>query len=709
MPQSIYSKLIIIFIGVIPFMSPIRADIGWFNIDPAHLKLAWSMIFTSIFAATWIVMQLLSGSIKIVKTSLYYPMGLLLLWCFITLFWVKNWYFAIILLSILSSSVLIFLIIINTFKSVLSIKFLLKTLVLSMTIVSIIGLVQYYFNNYEAVQNIFSQVARPSSTFGNKNFASHFLVMTLPLSLIFLLSANNKNKVTIYSLALFIGTWYLIYTVARQAYAAVFIEVIFITLFFLIDFYKNKKLSLFNTTKLKSFKFLSIFLVFVACIFVSNYTNTGWGFENGNKIEKLKSITYEGGSNRIPAWINTLEMIKDNPITGVGIGQWQHYYPLYYDRVFRDVLFNEKNRLHRLHNDYIETFANIGLVGYIFIIWLFILTIVKIWRILSNPLSKNRIFILGISMGLIGFLVVAIFSFPVRVFLPLFLVFVYIALIHVYEQFLEVQKADVWSWSISSNIAKSIFIVITFVYIFLIFKFVYSWTAAEDHFRNALGFTKVKMYDYAVNAGKKSIILNDKNPEHFLVVGEGLLNQGKFNKSIYYLEKAVAISNYNTLSLLNLATAYGESTTVKNPINKKIKIYKYILDHDPRSVRSLSALIRSLIISNGNNDVSFLFQKLKDNYEYFKDRESFGPYHLIVGYTAVLLRDYRYAQYVYQDGLNRHPSAENYVELATVEFNFMNNFSKGVKLYKQALVINPDVANNYAIRALIDQYESGTK
>ena len=231
MSKSLYLKLIIIFIGITPFMAPIRADIGWFNIDPAHLKLVWSILFTSIFAIIWIVMQLSSGSIRVVKTTLYYPIGLFLLWCFVTLFWSKNWYFAIILLSILSSSILIFLIIINTFKTISSVQRLLKTLVFSMAVVSIIGLIQYYFNNHEIIQNIFAQVAKPSSTFGNKNFASHFLVMVLPVSLILILSAKSKNKITIYSFVLFIGLWYLIYISARQAYVAVFIETLLFTLF----------------------------------------------------------------------------------------------------------------------------------------------------------------------------------------------------------------------------------------------------------------------------------------------------------------------------------------------------------------------------------------------------------------------------------------------------------------------------------------------
>lgn len=73
-------------------------------------------------------------------------------------------------------------------------------------------------------------------------------------------------------------------------------------------------------------------------------------------------------NTRIPAWLNTLEMIKDHFLMGVGVGNWEQAYPLYYDEVAKDLIFNEKTRLQRLHNSYLEMFANVGLIGYGFLL-----------------------------------------------------------------------------------------------------------------------------------------------------------------------------------------------------------------------------------------------------------------------------------------------------------------------------------------------------
>jgi len=714
MLQSLLPKLIILFIGIMPFLVPIRADLGWFNIEPQHLKLAWGVIFTIGFSLIWLIIQLLSGPVKFVKTPLYYPIGLFIAWCLITLFWVENWYFAIMLFAIFISSALIFGLIINTFKSISSINALLITLIVAMTIVSMIGLMQYYFYDNVFIVNIFAQSnslgTHPAATFGNKNFASHFIVMTLPLSFVFLISAKDKFITALYSLSLFIGSWFLIYTLARQAYVAIFVEIVIIALFFWLDFYKNGRQALLMKIKRKGFKLISLLIVLISLLFASNFTNTGWNSDSEEKINKIQNITLEGGSNRISAWKNTIEMIKDSPIFGVGVGQWQHLYPLYYDRVVPDIIFNEKSKLQRLHNDYLEIFANVGLIGYVFLVWLLILVTNKIWKILTNPDNKNRLPVLGVSMGLVGFSVVALFSFPVRVFLPVFLVFVYFALIQLYTFPHNGKDVVVKFYTINSKVIKLILIVAVTIIALSVTKFTYRWVVAEDHFLNSLAFFNTsKMNDYAINAGQKAILLNDKNSKYYLIVGESLLKKGWADEAIPYLERSVDISKYNTISLLNLADAYRNSTAIEDKINKERGVLEYVLSFDPINVKALSLLVRSLAKNKRGKDANTAYQHLKKSFEYFKGRSNFGPYHFTVGYTAVSIGDYKYAQYVYQDGVDRFPTAENYVELATIEFNFLQNLDKGIVLYKKALELNPNVTKNQSIKALIKQYESNAK
>jgi O-Antigen ligase. len=53
--------------------------------------------------------------------------------------------------------------------------------------------------------------------------------------------------------------------------------------------------------------------------------------KNDEVLDKIQSLDYKSSMNaRLPAWKNTLVMIEDNLLIGVGVGQWSETYPLYY-------------------------------------------------------------------------------------------------------------------------------------------------------------------------------------------------------------------------------------------------------------------------------------------------------------------------------------------------------------------------------------------
>ena len=219
-------------------------------------------------------------------------------------------------------SVLVFFLVINVFENIKKIVRVLVGLIVSMVLVSILGLLQYYLTDNYLVQNLFPQFAEPSATFGNRNMASHFLVMTLPLSISYVFIAKTRLSVILMTISVFIGLWYVMYISARQAYLALLIELILLCAFFLIDKLKNKEDSYINKLNLIKFKSYALLVVIFSLFIVSNFTNKGWDFSTGSKFDRVQSINMEGGSTRFPAWINTIELIKDNPIIGVGVGQW---------------------------------------------------------------------------------------------------------------------------------------------------------------------------------------------------------------------------------------------------------------------------------------------------------------------------------------------------------------------------------------------------
>jgi O-antigen ligase len=496
----------------------------------------------------WLHKQYKNEKVEIVKTNLYLPIFIFISWCYIGLFWVEDGYLAITMLVQFTTTALTFFLVVNVFKKYKDVNNLLIGLIASMFVISIIGLLQYYLVDNYLMQNIFAQFARPSATFGNRNMASHFMVMTLPLAIVYVFTLNTKFHIVLMSIPVFVGFWYVMYISARQAYLAMFIEIAILILFFILDGFKNKKESYLKKCNHLAYKAIVFLTVAALLILVSNFTNKGWDFNKHSKLDRVQSISIESGSSRFPAWINTIELIKDNPIIGVGVGQWPQIYPLYYDRVMKDVIFNEKVRLGKLHNDYLEIFANFGLIGFLILLSFLFLVVKLIFEILINRNHMFRIQTLGLSMGLVGFCVVATFSFPVRVFLPIFFVLIYIAIIYLYS----CARGNIFSAkkiNIKINLltkASYYFLPILTISLLIISS---KWIMAEYHYFNAQSLLISQKPEMSTSASMQAINNNHWPANYYFITGTGMLilgvnfqNDKLVRKSILFFKKAIDIS-----------------------------------------------------------------------------------------------------------------------------------------------------------------------
>ncbi len=701
------SKFLIILIIIMPFISPTNLSVSWLNVSSDMLKTAWGVSGVSLVLFLWILKGYKEKSILLLKTNFYLPIIGFIVWCFITLFWIKNEFEATIMLAQYVSFALIFILVVNIFLKYELIETTLKTLTISMLFVSSIGILQYYYPNNSFIQEVFTQVSVPGSTFGSKNAASHFAVMILPISFTYLLLSIKTNKIIWNSVLVFIGLWFVINTYARQAYLAITVEFLFLILFLILDFYKNKGESFIKNCKLKINKIFAIILLIISLVFVTNISPKGWSDVEDSKFDKFSQISLKFNTNtkdldgwsRIPGWINTLEMIKDHPLQGVGIGQWSVNYPLYYDRIEKDIIFNDNTRFARLHNEYLEILANVGIIGYFFLIWLAFLTIKKIFSVLLSPRSDNRLLVLSLSLSLIGFSVLAVFSFPIRLYLPAFLVMVFISMI------LVSQPNQLKYIKIYTNKFYIYFLTVVFLIVTYINYQVFHWILAEDNYHKSVVFEKSDRSEDAINYGFKALSYNYKNPKYNNIVGNNLIRAGRELESIQFFKQSINTSPFNTITLLNLALAYERV----NNLDMEHNVLNFILKFDPNNVRASARLVKVLVKKNQLKNATVAYKNMKGNFEYFKGRNGFGPYYNDIAKIALLVSDYKYAKYIYNNLLEVNPTAVNYVKLAALEFHYLNNKDKGVFLYKKAIKLKPNIVRNEEIRNLIDQYESSAK
>ena len=693
--------LITVVIVLMPLLAPMWLGAEYiFQPTPEDLKTAFGVtgVFLSLFI--WSVIQYKKGLIVLQKSDFYIPIIGFLAWCLVTLFWVEDGFLAILMLVQFFSYALVFFLVINAFKTVENIELMLKLLTITLLVISMIGLLQYYLTDNNFIQNLFLQAHQPGSTFANKNMSSHFVVMTLPLAIVFLLCAQKFRGVIIYSVVTFTAFLFLMYTHARQGYLAIAIEISALVLFILIDYIKNKNKSLVCNIRKRKEKSLAISMIIVLLIVTPNISTTN--SSGDSKIsQKISQITIQGGSGRFPAWLNTIEMIKDHPIQGVGIGQWPESYPKYYDSAERDVIFNEKLRLGRLHNDYLEMFANVGLIGYLFLLWIGYLTIQKIIFVLSDVSNNNRGLVLGVSLGLLGFSVAAMFSFPIRVYLPAFLVFAYLSLISIVSS---KQKVKEISFKKIKKYLLVVMVILGFLFLFIGNKS-YNWLMGQHHYITALSYMKTGHIESAKNEGLIAINYNSWAQEYYHMVAKALASTVSVESAIPYYKKVIDISPFNTTALLDLSLSYQLTDNIK----MERKVLDFVLRFDSKNVRAASRLVVNLIDSMEYKSANIVYKNLKNNFEYFKDRQNFGPYHIEVAQTAMHVKDYRYVSYIYKDLIKSDPTSKNYATLASIEYYFLDNKSQGVEYYKKALELEPNLPKNEEIKDLISSHESGIK
>ena len=644
--------------------------------DQSHLKMSIGVIGSLLILLLWLFKRAEAGILNIRYTKFLLLFIGFLTWEFITLFWVQNVHLAAITLIQHSSFVVVFFLAINILSKK-DLPVLLNALVVAMALVSSIGLLQYYFNDNVFIQNLFFQKASPAATFVNKNMASHFMVMTLPISFILFLFANKKLSVVLYSAAFFMGAWYVLYIQARQAYLAVMVEFLVLVLFFGLDFWKNKLHATACNLDFTKFKLIVAVIVVALLVVVSNLTNQGWTKNDSEKLNKLATINIEGGSSRIPLWVNTFEMVKDYPLTGVGVNQWSEHYPLYYDKVVKDVAFNEKTRLKRVHNEYIETLANVGIIGYSFLLWALFYIIRYIMITLKSVDNESRSIVLAVALGMVGFAVVAFFSFPIQSYLPVFILMFFVAIL---------ERVNNLSTDSVLKVKDKYYLSPLIVAGLLMYSgnFIYKLLAAGHFYGKSVDSYNLEDYNSGLNYSSKARLLNPGDWRNNQMNAVFLMRKNKFEEGVIFLKKANIISPNNIFSLFNLQESYSRMGAIK----KQTTVLEKILEIDPLNVKASSILVRALYIQKKYKEATVEYKRTKKNFEYFKERPGFGPYHANLAETALLIEDYKFFAYIYDDLLKQDPSAQNYAVYGIVEYQRVGNKAKAIKLFNKALELD---------------------
>ncbi len=158
-----------------------------------------------------------------------------------------------------------------------------------------------------------------------------------------------------------------------------------------------------------------IFLLLVAFVFSMAYYNEG---VVSKRIDTITNIEVGEASwqTRLKIWRGTIDMIRHNPLTGVGIGNFSAGFPEFLPK-------NLDRFANFSHNDYLEIASEMGIFAPFITLWLFILAVTRGLR------KTNSSVIIGCAAGALSLALHGFVDFNFHIPANMILLSIWLALV----------------------------------------------------------------------------------------------------------------------------------------------------------------------------------------------------------------------------------------------------------------------------------------
>ncbi|NQV17129.1 MAG: O-antigen ligase family protein [Armatimonadetes bacterium] len=294
-----------------------------------------------------------------------------------------------------------------------NIKIVCKAIIISSIIISTIGLIQYFFNGFYFIPG--ADVVY--STMANCNLFSSIVFLSLPFAL-FGYFTFSKKWLIISLISICFSLFVITIIKARSVWVAILFSIFILIL--AIQFVKQKiNLKKFFLCK-KSILLTLLIIAVVIFGFLSPNLSEIMDSSLGRKnVTSTRTLTI-----RLQAWEKTIPMIKEYPLLGVGIGNWKIMLPKYGVTGMK----TEKGAYQyiRPHNDFFWVLAEIGIIGFLFFLSIFVFVIYYTVKIITKSTKEDDTLLsLLLLFGFVGYIIISFFSFPKeRIFHSIIFIFI---------------------------------------------------------------------------------------------------------------------------------------------------------------------------------------------------------------------------------------------------------------------------------------------
>lgn len=268
-----------------------------------------------------------------------------------------------------------------------------------LVIVNIYGIAQHFGKDIFQWATNFGR--RSFATFGNPNFLAGYLVVTLPLLLSGVFYFPQRIKKFVSGILFIVTTGVLLLTQTRGAIIAFFLSMLFWTICFFIA--KRKKL------------ILAVALAGIVLAFGAG------GFYLHQQRLRLFDLTGISMRARFFKWYTALEMVKDHPVKGVGIGNLKVNYALYQVKARERIKIPLPGTSEsQAHNEYLQVWAETGTLGLLTFLGIFgIYFLNRLKQVAGHrpqaTSERTKFLLMGSLSAVFGTLIFCLTNFPLRI------------------------------------------------------------------------------------------------------------------------------------------------------------------------------------------------------------------------------------------------------------------------------------------------------
>lgn len=656
--------------------------------------------FVQVFSILLLILVLLNHAvskknIRVNKHFLNTAVLCFFVWTLISSFYAHNYYEAFDQWFHWAACILLFFLLQQIIDSEHQVLKLLGVLYAAGLFTAIIGICQYLFNI-----DFIPQSVKPSATFANKNMAAQFIVLTFPLAIALLCWSRQKTAIWLAAISAGIMIVFLVYTQTRAAWVAVFFELILIIIVLLKYFFKDKTRVFWNTDK----TFASLTGIFLIVLFVNIGPNGfNWQFSSiFNRIISvldylpdepsdlppitLSSETKDEGPVRLAIWKNTMEMIKEKPFAGYGLGNHKVYYPLFHSKIVKEKVFSETHQLSNVHNDFLQLLSETGVIGVIaalFIFLSFFKLIAKVFRTKNNSVFFAG---MGIAIPVAGILINSCFSFPFEMPIPPLILMIYFAMALCLSQ-----KTGAYVLKISDKRLAILMIILIPLFYYSV-RYYDSDIKSDRYYLQIKNLEKKQKWKSVTALANKAYALNPNKKKILSYSGRGYIESGEYQKGIDALQKVIKAYPYHMNALLNIGVAHSG-----------LKQYDKAMVYYEKTLKIKSDFSKPHINIAG----IYMSRKQYDKaVDYFKKAAVNEPDNPMVLYNMAIsqvhLKEYDQAAIALKKAVEIKPDWANaQLNLAILYYQYLNRQKESIPYFKKTLELNPKVQNKDQIEKII--------